>query len=475
VTGLEALLRPRSIAIIGASENPLTISGRPLHVLRQHEYGGGLYLVNPNRAEISGLPCYPDIAAVPGPVDLALVAVRAALVPDIIAGCAAAGTRSAVIFSSGFGEQDAAGQAAQARLAQIARDTGIRLLGPNGEGFFNIADGVPASFSPTVDRSRGLTRLTAGGLAVVSQSGGLGFALFNWAQSAGLGASWVVTTGNEADVDALEVADYLLDDPATTVIAMLAEGFAGGPAAVLPVARRARQLGKHLVVAKLGRSPAGRRSAPTHSAHDAGDPAAYDRVMDEAGVVRAADFEDLLDVCLALSAGRLMSGRRVGIITASGGAGIWAADACELNGLVVPELTAGTQARLRALMPPYGVAANPVDLTAQGISGGNVVTAARILCDSGEVDAVLLIVTLAAPEVLRREGAELGAAAAEARQPIMIYSYTAPGAESIDLLQELRIPWYASPHRAARALAALSRSAEPGAGDPASLADGARP
>jgi acyl-CoA synthetase (NDP forming) len=230
---------------------------------------------------------------------------------------------------------------------------------------------------------------------------------------------------------------------------------------VAPVARRARELGKHLVVAKLGRSAAGRRSAPTHSAHDAGDPAEYDRVLAEAGVILAEDQEDLLDACLALSRARPMAasaggGGRVGIITASGGAGIWAADACEGQGLTVPVLSAAAQARLRTLMPPYGVAANPVDLTAQGISGGNVVPALEILAASGEVDAVLVVVTLAGPDLLRREGAELDAAAAALGLPVLIYGYTAPGSASREILSGLAVPWYTSPRRAARALRALA-------------------
>jgi acyl-CoA synthetase (NDP forming) len=456
VTALGAMFRPRSIAIIGASDDPLSLSGRPLAVLRQHQYDGEIYLVNPNREQISGLPCYPAIGAVPQAVDLAIVAVRAALVPGLIADCAAAGTRAVVIFSSGFAEQDEAGRAAQGRLAQIARDTGIRLLGPNGEGFLNVPDGVPASFSPTVDYSRGLTHLVPGGLAVVSQSGGLGFALFHWGQTVGLGASFVVTTGNESDVDAIEVADFLVGDEQTTVIALLVEGFTHGLDSLAPVARRARAAGKHLVVAKLGRSAAGRRSAPTHSAHDAGDPAEFDRALAAAGVVRADDQEDLLDVCFALAQGRLMAGRRVGIITASGGAGIWAADACEEQGLTVPVLSGAVQAQLRELMPAYGVAANPVDLTAQGIFGGNVDSAARTLAASGEVDAVLIVCTLAGPDLLRREGAGLRAAAAELSLPVLLYSYTAPGAESTEILRGLGMAWYTSPRRAARALRALA-------------------
>ena len=455
MTALSALFRPRSIAIIGASDDPLTLSGRPLEVLRQHHYDGEIYLVNPNREEISGLPCYPAIGAVPQPVDLAIVAVRAALVPGVIADCAAAGTRGVVIFSSGFAEQDAAGRAAQQRLTQIARETGIRLVGPNGEGFLNVPDGVPASFSPTVDYTRGLTHLIPGGLAVVSQSGGLGFALFHWGQVVGLGASFVVTTGNESDVDALEVADFLAGDEQTTVIALIVEGFTHGLDSLAPVARRVAAAGKHLVVAKLGRTPAGLRSAPTHSAHDAGDPAAFDRALAAAGVVRADDQEDLLDVCFALARGKMMAGPRVGIITASGGSGIWAADACEQQGLTVPVLSAGVQKQLRELMPAYGVAANPVDLTAQGIGGGNVDTAVRILAASGEVDAILVVVTLAGPDLLRREGAGLSAAAAELSLPVLLYSYTAPGAESTEILRGLQLAWYTSPRRAARALRAL--------------------
>src|SRR5215472_8589386 len=351
--GLYRLLRPRSIAIIGASEDPHSLSGRPLEVLRQHGYPGRIYVVNPNRAQVGGLASYPSIAAVPEHVDLAVLAVRASLVPGIVAECAAARVRAAVIFSSGFAETNPAGRGAQDRMATVAGASGLRLLGPNGEGFLNIPDGVAVSFSPTVDRRRGLASLTAGNLAIVSQSGGLGFALFNWGQAVGLGASFVVTTGNESDVDALEVADVLLADAQTAVVALIIEGLRW-PAGLARVAQQARERGKHIVVAKLGGSVAGRRAAPVHTAHESGHEPQYARIFRESGVVRAEDQEDLLDVCFALCRGRLMRGRRVGVVTTSGGAGIWMADACERHGLTVPELSAPTQAALRALMPPFG-------------------------------------------------------------------------------------------------------------------------
>jgi len=458
--GLYRLLRPRSIAIIGASEDPHSLSGRPLEVLRQHGYPGRIYVVNPNRAQVGGLASYPSIAAVPEHVDLAVLAVRASLVPGIVAECAAARVRAAVIFSSGFAETNPAGRGAQDRMAKVAGASGLRLLGPNGEGFLNIPDGVAVSFSPTVDRRRGLASLTAGNLAIVSQSGGLGFALFNWGQAVGLGASFVVTTGNESDVDVLEVADALLGDGQTAVVALIIEGLRR-PADLALVAQRAREHGKHIVVAKLGGSAAGRRAAPVHTAHESGHEPQYARIFRESGIVRAEDQEDLLDVCFALCRGRLMRGRRVGVVTTSGGAGIWMADACERHGLTVPELSAPTQAALRALMPPFGSAGNPVDVTAQMVTGGSVATVLRTLCSSGEVDAAVVVASLAAPDMLRRESEGLRAVLAELALPVVIYSYTVPGRPSLELLRELAAAWYPSPRRAARALRALVRLPQP--------------
>jgi acyl-CoA synthetase (NDP forming) len=453
---LAPMFRPRSIAIVGASEDPHSLSGRPLEVLRQHAYDGRIYVVNPNRAEVGGLTSYPSLAALPEPVDLAVVAVRATLVPEVVADCAAAGVRAVVIFSSGFAETNPAGQAAQDRMAKMAGAADMRLLGPNGEGFVNIADGVAVSFSPTLDARRGLKNLMAGNLAIVSQSGGLGFALFNWGQAVGLGASFVVTTGNESDVEALEVADALLADGPTAVVALIVEGFRR-PADLARVARRARDSGKHIVVAKLGGSVAGRRAAPVHTAHESGDEPEYDRMFREGGIVRAEDQEDLLDICFALSRGRLMRGRRVGVVTTSGGAGIWMADACEAHGLTVPELSARTQATLRPLMPPFGSAGNPVDVTAQMVTGGSIATVLRTLCASGEVDAVVVIGSLAAPDMLRREREGFRAVLGEHTMPIVIYSYTVPAEPSLELLRELAVAWYPSPRRTARALRALIR------------------
>jgi acyl-CoA synthetase (NDP forming) len=451
---LSPLLRPRSIAIIGASQDLTSLSGRPLDILLQHHYEGRLYPVNPNRAEVAGLPTWPSISSVPEQVDLAVIAIRASLVLDALRECAQAGVRAAVVFSSGFAEEGDTGRRAQDEMTALAESSGMRILGPNAEGFFNLHDGIPVSFSPAVDYKRGLTTLLTGNVAVVSQSGGLGFAVFNWGQGAGLGSSHVVSTGNEADVEVLELVEFLLDDERTEVVALLVEGFRR-PDRLAAVASRAQQLAKPLIVAKLGRSEAGRRGAWAHTAHDSGDDGWYDGEFDRWGILQADDQEHLLDIAFGLSRRPVMAGPRVGILTSSGGAGVWLADACHDAGLIVPELTAATQAALRLLMPSYGSPQNPVDVTAQVFGSGGIAPALDVLCTSSEVDAVALVCSLASPHMLENEQDQISAILAATEKPVFVYSYTRPGPASVELLTRLGLAWYPSPRRAARAFAAL--------------------
>jgi acyl-CoA synthetase (NDP forming) len=454
VADLKPLLSPRSIAIIGASEDPTRLAGRPLQIMLQHRFPGHIYPVNPRHQTVGGLPAFPTIGAVPGPVDLAAIIVKAALVPQMLRECADAGVRAAAVFSSGFAEEGMDGRRAEEQIAAIARSSGMRVLGPNAEGFFNLVDRIPVTFSPTVDYERGLARLVPGNVAVVSQSGGLGFALFNWGQAVGLGSSYVVSTGNEADLGALEIAAYLLEDASTDVVALLVEGFRDGEE-LRPVAERAAALGKKLVVAKLGRSAPGSQAAVAHTAHLAGDDGEYRRAFASLGVVRVEDQEDLLDACFALSRRRVAAGPRVGILTTSGGAGVWVADACDAAGLQVPELDAALQAQLRPHMPSYGSPRNPVDVTAEVVNRAGVAPPLELLASSPQVDAIVLISSLAGPHMLRREEAEIRRLLEASRKPIVVYSYTHPGEASVEALAELGVAWYPSPARAARAVRVL--------------------
>jgi acyl-CoA synthetase (NDP forming) len=448
---LDRLLRPRSIAIIGASADPAVISGMPQRILAQHHYPGVVYPVNPRHARIDGLPCYPAVGAVPGPVDVALVAVNADAVPGVVEQCGAAGVGFAVVLSSGFAEQDPAGERERLLRDAVARHPGLRLLGPNSEGLVNVLDAVPVTFSPTVNYERGLRRLRAGGVAVVAQSGGLGFALFNDGMERGLGFSHVVTTGNELDLDLADLALHLVREPGVRVLLLFVEGMPLDRLRELALV--AEYQGVRLVVAKAGGSAPGRRAALAHTAHDAGDPEAYAAVLAELRIARARDQEHAVDLAMAFDRTRRPAGPRVGVLTSSGGAGTWLADDLVAAGLDVPLLSEAVQAGLRALIPAYGSPANPVDATAQVFSRGSVGAVLELLTGCGELDALVCVLTLADPARIEQERATLAAAAD--RLPLVVYSYTRPAQRSIEVLAELGIAYFTSGRRAAGAIRAL--------------------
>jgi len=449
---LSNLLQPQSIAVIGASANSAVISGMPLRILAQHGYRGAVYPVNPRHAELAGLACYPHIGAVPEPVDLALVVVHADAVPEVVAGCGAAGARFVVVISSGFAEQDPGGARQRALREACGGYPRMRLLGPNSEGLMNVVDRIPVTFSPTVDRERGLRRLRTGDVAVVSQSGGLGFALFNDGLERGLGFSHVVSTGNELDLDLADVAEHLAADPSTRVLLLFLEGLPD-PSRLADVAAVARDTGTRVIVAKAGASPAGRRAALAHTAHEAGADGAYAELFARHGIVRARDQEHIVDLAMAFSRAKPPRGNRVGVLTTSGGAGTWLADDLAAAGLGVPLLGAATQQRLRALIPAYGSPANPVDATAQVFSGGGIGPVLDALAGSGEVDAIACVLTLADAHRIELERPALAATAA--RLPLVVYSYTRPADRSIDALADLGIAYFTSGARTAAALREL--------------------
>src|SRR3984885_6499498 len=288
----------------------------------------------------------------------------------------------------------------------------------------------------------------------------MGFAVAQWGTAVGLDFSYIITTGNEYDLDCLELAARLVDTPETEVVVMLIEGVRD-LAELEAVGERFRAAGKRLVVAKLGTTTPGARGAYAHTRHVAGDQAEYASLFRAHGVLAADSEEELIDVVQAIAKSRargsqqLPPGARVGIATTSGGAGVWLADACAARGLAVPELSAAVQERLKAHMPPFGSPVNPVDLTAQLTAGGTVVPALRVLAESGEVDAVVLVTSLSSAGRLERDAAALTELVARSGLPIFIFTYTRPAPSCVQILQDLGVPWHISAARAARGLAAL--------------------
>ena len=474
---LDSLLSPSSVAVIGASPDPHKIRGQLLLLLRKNGFAGRIVPVNPSYAEIDGLPCHPTLAAAGGPVDVALIAIPAAGVLQSLEECAAAGVRNAVIISSGFAEDDAAPSGLQDRMKALARRTGMRVLGPNAEGFHNEPGRISATFSPAVDRDAddNPTAVQAR-IGIVAQSGGMGFALYNRGRALGLSFSTVVSTGNEADLTAADIMAHMASDPGTAGLLLFLETVRD-PEAFAAAADAAARAGKFIVAIKVGRSAAGGIAAASHTASMAGSGEGYDAMFRRHGIVVAAELDEALTIAAALASNPPAAGNRVGVVTISGGAGAWAADVLEAAGLELPELGAATQAAIRAFIPSYGAARNPVDLTAGGAQGGGTLRTIELLSRDPAVDQIVVVTTLANPARVSIDGPALAALLAERRKPVLFYSYTLPSMFGRRILAEagaVICPSMAVLAMASRALVDRGRFTPPTPANPIVLPDAAR-
>jgi acyl-CoA synthetase (NDP forming) len=450
-----ALFDPKSVAVIGASTNPHGLGGRPLGLLRARGYQGAVFPVNRSHCVVQGERAYPSIRQVPEPVDVAMVAVPAVMVPEVLRECAAAGVKLAVVVSSGFGEGQGSGLELTEEIRKDLLATDMRVLGPNCEGFASLPALAPVTFSPVLDYERSGLPLRVGGVSVLSQSGGLGFAVAQWGSEAGIGFNHIVSTGNEIDLDILDVAAEAVEEAHTNVVVMLLEGFRE-PMRMRTIADRALALGKTFMIVKIGVSEAGVRGSFAHTRHDAGTPEQYGPLLDHPAIRLISDADTLIDLLQARSKCSPMAGRRVAVVTTSGGAGVWTSDACRLAGLQLPVLSAATQAKLASHMPAYGSPINPVDLTAQFIAGGQFAPALQILVDSGEADGIVLVTSLSSAARLENEREALTALVKRSPIPLIVYGYTRPTRSCIDLLEEIGLAWYIGPHRAASGIASLA-------------------
>ncbi|SAL78871.1 N-acetyltransferase GCN5 [Caballeronia choica] len=358
-SALDCLLRPRSIAIVGASPQFAKINGRPLKHLIDKGYTGRLYPVNPKYSEIAGLASYPDVAALPEATDLAIVALPAREVEACIAALGRRGVAAAVIFSSGFGEMGADGKRVEQSLRACADAHGVVICGPNCLGFVNAFDNVYATFSQYADGDTG-----AGPVAFVTQSGAFGTAIAALVRHRGLGLGYFINTGNEAGVSFSDLMLAVIEDPRIRVAAGYLEGMRDGPG-LIRLAQRCAELGKPLVLTKVGRMAAGVRAAASHTGSLAVEDDVFDAVLRQHGVLRARNEEQMLDMLEALCSDRVPHGGGLGIATQSGGAGVMMADHAEELDLEVPALAPETQAALAKVMPAFGAAGNPVDVTGQ--------------------------------------------------------------------------------------------------------------
>jgi acyl-CoA synthetase (NDP forming) len=378
------LFRPRSVAIFGASDDPTRISGRPLRYLLEGGFAGPIYPINPNRSTVQGVKAYPGLAEVPQTPDVALVAVPAALTEQAIRDCADRGVKGAVIFSAGYAEAGAEGQAIQDRVTRIAREGGVRLLGPNCLGVFNPQIGFFGTFTQSLDRELP----TAGPLGIISQSGAYGSHTAYLARMRGMGINYWITTGNESDVDVSECLEWMAGQDDVRVIMAYVEGVRDGARF-----RRALELAqanhKPIVMMKVGRSEVGARAASSHTASLAGADAIYEGLFRQYGVHRAVTTEEQIDVAYACMRGIYPRGNKLGVVTLSGGAGVLISDAAERHGLDVAPMPEAAQATLQALLP-YATVTNPVDTTAQALNDMTLLARnIEVMLEQGGFDALI--------------------------------------------------------------------------------------
>jgi acetyltransferase len=460
----DALFAPHSIAVVGANDTLGSWGSDAVKAalsFTRAAPGRRAYPVNPNQQQVLGTTAYPSLLEIPGPVDLAIIVVRASLVPGIMLQCVQKGVRAAVVISAGFAETDAAGAALEAEVVATARRGNIRFVGPNCIGHADLLTRVSALGV--------VGRAPPGPLALISQSGTVSSSIMGTAASLGIGISKFVSTGNEADVHLEDYLEYLSDDPQTRLVAAYVEGLREGRR-FFDLARKTTAT-KPIVLIKAGGTAGASQAARSHTGALAGSDVIYSAAFRQTGVLRVDDEEELADVALALLTQPLPTGRRVGILTIGGGFGVMTAEACEREGLEIAPLQDRTLAALDDVLPPRWSHGNPVDMVGVKSMGEfpTILACLRAMVDDDNLDSILALVANRdyAGDQLRAAAAEseislqaVGQSAREKGKPLLLVRRAmlrppGDGAPPVDYLK--RLAEYANPRRAARALGHLVR------------------
>ncbi len=459
------LLDADTVAVVGASPDDNKIGGKPIRFLREFGFRGRVCPVNPRYEEIGGHRCYPDVVSIEGPVDVAILAVPYQHAQAVVEQCVRKGVRQIVMFSSGYAETGAEGARRQQAILQALAGSGTRLLGPNSLGVANLSSGFIANFGQAFELPAGVLRTGRAGF--VSQSGAFGTFIFTLSAEQGLGFKYFAVTGNEGDITVSELIDAMIDDDEVDLVAGYVEGVRDGRR-FLQVCEKARAGGKPLVLVKSGRTAGGSAAALSHTAAIAGADEVYEAVFRQTGAIRVDDEQEMLDVVTLMRSHKPMHGRRVGVLTMSGGAGVLIADALEDNALELARLDPETETALGRIVPEFGSTRNPVDLTGQFLSEPAMLEAAlECLLDDANVDAVVLFLGLG-----RRYGEQIAQTlrkvSARAAKPLLVAWIAGPAAV-IERLRAEGVPVLPSPTRTIRALGALARFGEAHARGPRSF------
>lgn len=446
------LMAATRVAVVGASNDPTKLTGRPIDYMLRRGFKGDIIPVNPTRTEVQGLKAYPSLAAIDRPVDLAIIGTSAAQVGPVIEEGVKAGVKSFVVLSSGFSEHDAEGARLQFRLTELAGQHQIGIVGPNCLGVINAETGLIASFTTAMEENA----LVVGGFGFASQSGALGAYWLDLVLQARLGVSRWITTGNECDIDVSGSLAMLAADPLTKVIGVYVEDIKDGPA-FRNALRDAARAKKPIFLIKAGRSSVGAAAAASHTGAIAGEDRVYQACFDQLGVIRVNSITEMIDAAKLVLHDAVPTDGRVGVLSVSGGAGVMLADALESTGLGFPAFSAATVEALSATLPSYSKPRNPVDLTANVLANTEMFRKTlAVVSAAPELDACILFIGLMRSISKVLTETILAARAISDRPFIVVWIGARP--DVVAMLNDARIPVYADIPQAVTALAQACRA-----------------
>ncbi len=455
---LERLFNPRAVAVIGASQNIKTISGQPVWALARHGFKGKLYPVNPKYDAVEGHRCYPSVAELPEVPDLALILVAAARVPRMLREVGKKGIPFCIIFSSGFAETGDEGRTLQNEIAAIAKEYSIAVVGPNCQGMIGVTDDVYAGFGSAFSGDN----FRQGSLSMTTQSGGFGYGVIILAEEAGLGFRSIVSTGNESGLTTTDFIEWFTQDAQTKVIGAYMEGVKDAHR-LLEVGDKALDADKPVLIWKVGNTDVGQRAAASHTANLGGALALYEAAFKQRGMIRVRDANELIDYTQVFDSGKRPAGKRVAIVTISGGGGILMADQCVESGLSVGPLSRESELKLKDIIPAFGSWQNPIDITAGIFNNPEMLAQAmQIIVDDPTVDSIVVIFASLQGEIATQRAKELVDLSARTPKPILA-AWSARekfAADAYRILKEGQVPRFATPVSCAKALAALTTFSE---------------
>ena len=449
---METIFNPGSVAVIGASENPGKLGSHVMRSLIEGRYPGRIYPVNPGKDEILGIKTFPSLFQIPDSVDLSIIVLPAEQIPKIIKECKEKGVKGIVLITAGFKEiEDKRGESLQQEITELSNQFGIKIIGPNTFGIVNLHLPLNASFTPE------FSLVGKGGISFVSQSGGMSHLMAFLSMRSQVGFSKIIGLGNRCNVDFGDIVEYLIEDPETKVIAMYLEGI-DHPKRLMEVAERGNRE-KPILVYKVGRSSTSDKASQFHTGSLAGKHEIYEGAFKQAGILMVGSSEELLDTAKALTMCPLLEGNKVAVLSGQAGPGMAACDICEMEGLSIPPFTPEAQKRVDELLPPLAIRTNPVDMGPAWYDSEATKGIVQAVLEDKTIDAIILCIMFASAN---RSAVGILTDLLSGRKPRkpILCCFSSPAGiwdEEIKTLEQLGIPNYPTPERAAKTLVNLFR------------------